>query len=177
MLAPSGQARRGETFRTPPGSKDSNGKDLPQGAADPLPGFCTARTALLTSNLLWDNCPMPRWLTALLITCLGVVAGLSYGLFLSPVEYVDTTPASLRIDFRTDYVLMVAERFHADRDQAGALRRISILATGSPASMCAEALTFARTSSYSAHDVGLLEELNRAMQALSPALTPTVVPS
>jgi hypothetical protein len=107
----------------------------------------------------------------------GLAAGLSYGLFLSPVEYVDTTPASLRIDFRTDYVLMVAERFHADRDQAGALRRISILATGSPSAICAEALSFARASSYSARDLELLEELNRAMQALSPAPTPTAAPS
>jgi hypothetical protein len=120
---------------------------------------------------------MPRWVTALLIAIVGVAAGLSYGLFLSPVEYVDTTPASLRIDFRTDYVLMVAERFHADRDQAGALRRISILATGSPAAMCAEALSFARSSSYSTRDLELLDELNRAMQAVSPAPTPTPAPS
>jgi len=119
---------------------------------------------------------MSRWLTALLITAIGVAAGLSYGLYLAPVEYVDTTPASLRIDFRTDYVLMVAERFHADRDQAGALRRISILATGSPAAICAEAISFAKASSYSAHDVQLLEELSRAMQALSPSSTTTVIP-
>lgn len=112
-----------------------------------------------------------------MITLVGVAAGLSYGLFLSPVEYVDTTPASLRIDFRTDYVLMVAERFHADRDPAGALRRISILATGSPSAMCAEALSFARAASYSARDLELLDELNRAMQALSPALVPTADPS
>jgi hypothetical protein len=120
---------------------------------------------------------MPRWLGALLITMVGVAAGLLYGLLISPVEYVDTTPASLRIDFRTDYVLMVAERFHADRDQAGALSRISILATGSPAAMCAEALSFARSSSYSARDLELLDELNRAMQAVSPAPTSTAAPS
>jgi hypothetical protein len=117
---------------------------------------------------------MPRWITTLFIAIVGVVAGITYGLFLSPVEYVDTTPASLRVDFRTDYVLMVAERFHADRDQAGALRRISILGTGPPAAMCDEALAFARSSSYSARDIELLDELKRAMQALSPALTPTV---
>jgi len=120
---------------------------------------------------------MPRWVTALLIAIVGLAAGLLYGLLVAPVEYVDTTPASLRIDFRTDYVLMVAERFHADRDQAGALRRISILATGSPSAICAEALSFARASSYSARDLELLDELNRALQALSPAPTPTVAPS
>ena len=120
---------------------------------------------------------MRRWITTLFITIVGVAGGMSYGLFLSPVEYVDTTPASLRIDFRTDYVLMVAERFHADRDQAGALRRISILATGSPAAMCAEALSFARSSSYSARDLELLDELHRAMRTLSPAITPTAAPS
>ena len=119
---------------------------------------------------------MSRWITAFLSTLVGVAAAVSYGLFLSPVEYVDTTPASLRIDYRTDYVLMVAERFHADHDQAGALRRISILATGSPAAICAEALSFAKASSYSVRDLELLDELNRAMQALSPPLTSTVTP-
>lgn len=119
---------------------------------------------------------MPRWVTALLIGMVGLAAGLSYGLFVAPVEYVDTTPAALRIDFRTDYVLMVAERFHADRDQAAALRRISILGTGSPSAICAQALSFARASSYSARDVEMLDELNHAMQALAPALSPTVAP-
>lgn len=119
---------------------------------------------------------MPRWLKAILITILGVGAGLAYGLVVAPVEYVDTTPASLRADFRTDYVLMVAERFHADRDQAGAVRRVSILAAGSPASMCSDAISFARASSYAARDLQLLEELNRAMQTLSPAPLPAVTP-
>jgi len=39
----SGQARRGEAFRTPPGSKDSNGKEVSSGAAVSLPGYFYSR--------------------------------------------------------------------------------------------------------------------------------------
>jgi len=35
----SGQARRGRTLRTPPGSRDSNGKETFLGAAGILPGY------------------------------------------------------------------------------------------------------------------------------------------
>jgi len=38
MLAKSGQARRGEALRTPPGLKSSNGKKASSGAAVSLPG-------------------------------------------------------------------------------------------------------------------------------------------
>jgi hypothetical protein len=39
----SGQARRGEAFRTPPGSKDSNGKEVSSGAAVSLSGYFYTR--------------------------------------------------------------------------------------------------------------------------------------
>jgi hypothetical protein len=115
---------------------------------------------------------MSRWVVALLVASLGLGAGLAYGWFIGPVEYVDTTPASLRTDYRTDYVLMVAERFHADRDTESARRRLSVLGGNSPAALCAEAISFARSSPYGQQDLELLEELLRATLALSSSSTP-----
>lgn len=173
MLVGPGQARRGRAFQTPPGSKDSNGKDVPQGVGGPLPGFARLITALLTPNRLWHNCLMSRLSLALLFGILGFAAGTSYGKFIAPVEYVDTTPSSLRADYRTDYVLMVAERFHAGHDPDAALRQLSILGGESASAVCADAIRFAKSSAYAEQDIALLEELDRAMQAISVISTPT----
>jgi hypothetical protein len=113
-----------------------------------------------------------RWILALGFLILGLVAGLSYGWWIAPVQYVDTTPASLREDYRADYVLMVAEGFGADHDSETARRRLAVLGGRSPAESCLQAIGFARTAAYADHDLMLLEDLNRAMQSLSPLSAP-----
>ena len=45
----------------------------------------------------------------LLVLLLGIALGLLVGWVLVPIQYVDTTPDTLRGDYRADYVLMVAE--------------------------------------------------------------------
>src|SRR3989304_3891981 len=47
---------------------------------------------------------------------LGVATGLIYGWIISPVEYINTAPDSLRADYRTDYVLMVAQAYAVEDD-------------------------------------------------------------
>jgi hypothetical protein len=116
---------------------------------------------------------MPRWIPPLIVaTVLGLSLGLLYGWVLQPVQFVDTTPASLRADYRTDYILMVAESYHADQDAELANRRLAIFGSDSPASLAAQALQTGRQNGYSANDVSLLQELTRAMQAHQPAPTP-----
>jgi hypothetical protein len=115
---------------------------------------------------------MSRWIIALLIAILGFGLGVSYGWFIAPVEYVDTTPASLRPDYRTDFVLMAAERFHTDHDAEAAGRQLAILGSQSPAAHCGAAVSFAKVSAYGDKDRELLEELCRAMQAVSSAGAP-----
>jgi hypothetical protein len=51
---------------------------------------------------------MSRWTRFLIAIAVGLALGLLYGWVLSPVKYVDTTPNTLRADYQTDYVLMVA---------------------------------------------------------------------
>ena len=51
---------------------------------------------------------MLRWFLFFLSIALGLAAGLYYGWVINPVEYVNTTPDTLRVDYQADYVLMVA---------------------------------------------------------------------
>jgi hypothetical protein len=59
---------------------------------------------------------MSRWFFFLVAIAFGVVLGLLYGWVLSPVEFVDTTPDTLGRYYKSDYVLMVAEAYKAERD-------------------------------------------------------------
>ncbi len=111
---------------------------------------------------------MPRWLLPLIACLLGIAGGLIYGWVISPVKFVDTTPASLRADYRTDYVLMVAESYHANQDAELAARRLAILGAESPATLAQAAVQTAQRSGYAASDVGLMQELTRALQASQP---------
>jgi hypothetical protein len=115
---------------------------------------------------------MRRWIPPLIAGLLGLSLGLLYGWVLEPVQFVDTTPASLRADYRTDYVLMIAESYHADPKPDLANRRLAIFGNNSPAALASQALQNGRKNGYSANDIALLQELTRAMQAYQPAPTP-----
>jgi hypothetical protein len=107
---------------------------------------------------------MSRLLITLLIAAVGFGLGLAYGRLIAPVEYVDAYPSSLRVDYRSDYVLMVAERYGADHDAKGALRRLGVLGTQSPDRMVAEAMQFGQAAHYAPQDVASLQQLLRAVQ-------------
>ncbi len=70
---------------------------------------------------------MSRWIRFFLVIAIGAAGGLFYGWVINPVKYVDTTPDTLRIDYKSDYVLMVAESYGADGDLALAARRLALL--------------------------------------------------
>lgn len=112
---------------------------------------------------------MPRWLSIVIAIILGIALGLLYGWVIQPVRFIDTTPASLRADFRADYILMVAESYSADQNAGLAARRLSIFGSESPADLVSQALQTGRQSGYAPNDLSLLQELARAMQAYQPA--------
>ena len=51
---------------------------------------------------------MSRWTLFLLVILLGLGLGLVYGWVINPVSFQDTTLNNLRIDYKTDYTLLVA---------------------------------------------------------------------
>ena len=109
-----------------------------------------------------------RWIFFFVSLALGLGLGLYYGWVVSPVQYVDMTPATLRPDFRTDYTLMVAEVFKSDQNIDVAARRMALLGSQPPADMAEQALTLAQQYGYSAADVTLLQNLSVALQVWRP---------
>ena len=109
-----------------------------------------------------------RWIFFFIAVLLGLGLGLYYGWIVSPVQYVDMTPGTLRPDFRTDYTLMVAEVFKSDQDIDVAARRMALLGSQPPADMAQQALTLAQQYGYSTGDITLLQNLAVALQVWRP---------
>lgn len=112
---------------------------------------------------------MRRWLLFLLTIAAGFGLGLLYGWVINPVKYIDTSPDTLRADYRADYVLMVAEIYHSERDSALAARRLAILGSEHPAKIAAAGLDFALQHGYAPQDVALLQELAWALLTWQPS--------
>ena len=74
---------------------------------------------------------------------LSLVAGLGLGLYIgwvvSPVQYVDTDPASLRQDYKDEYILMIAAIYSQDGDLAAARARLAALGLDDPRPAVTEA--------------------------------------
>jgi hypothetical protein len=113
---------------------------------------------------------MSRWIAFFIVIALGAAAGMLYGWVINPVEYVDTAPNSLRDDYKTDYVLMIAEAYSLDKDVSLAARRLAVLGDGSPNEHVANALAFAVEQKYSQSDLLLMRNLAEALDAWNPSL-------
>lgn len=111
---------------------------------------------------------MPRWLSILITAFLGLALGLFYGWKINPVQYTDITPDVLSIDFRTDYVLMVAEAYRTEQDPELAAQRLAVFGSQPPALIAGEAETYARQTGYPPEDVTLIQELAVALQTWQP---------
>jgi hypothetical protein len=119
---------------------------------------------------------MTRWIGFLIAISLGIAAGLAYGWVINPVEYVDTTPDSLRIDFKSDYVLMVAEIFQAEGDVGLAARRLAFLGDDPPLEIAQDAIDYARQAGYSETDRRFLVTLRDTLQTWNPTSSGVLEP-
>ena len=93
------------------------------------------------------------------------VAAMAYGWLVSPVTYIDTSPDTLRIDYKTDYVLMVAEAYTTERDLDTAVRRLASLGNRTPAAMVMNAIQFAQEQGYTQADIQRMQDLLTAIQS------------
>ena len=108
---------------------------------------------------------MQNRLTPLIIGLVsGLVIAVVYGWLIRPVEYIDTSPDSLRIDFRTDYILMVAESYSGDQDLTLAQVRIAALGPQAPDDYVTQAIDYALEQSFSPADLGRLNALAIALR-------------
>jgi hypothetical protein len=111
---------------------------------------------------------MRRWVWFFIVVMLGIAAGVYYGWVINPVKYVDTTPAKLRSDFQTDYILMVAEAYQAEGDLDLAARRLAVLGDSPPAEIVRQAMIVAAQIPYADSDQDLLSQLASELQSWSP---------
>lgn len=112
---------------------------------------------------------MSRWIRFFIAILIGTGLGLLYGWVISPIEYIDTAPGTLRVDYRTDYVLMVAETFSSESDVDLAVRRLGLLGEAPPIELVESAITFAQKAGYTDNDLDLLQVLLNAIQAYTIA--------
>ncbi len=98
----------------------------------------------------------------------GLAAGVTYGWVVNPVQYTDTPPDSLRIDYQTDLVLMAAELYENEGDITPALSRLDFLGETSLPEMMQQTIIFAEEHQYTAADIQLLENLAAAVELTPP---------
>ena len=111
-----------------------------------------------------------RYILFGLAIIVGVALGLLYGLVISPLELVDTSPETLRADFKTDYVLMVAEAYSVDNDAYLAIYRLAKLGDDPPIDLVNQALAFAFEVGYPPEDLLLMHDLGEDMKTWNPDL-------
>lgn len=106
---------------------------------------------------------MSRWIRFLIAIAAGLGLGLLYGWVINPIEYVDTTPGTLKADYKADYVLMVAESYWKDGDLPAAARRLALLQEMPLSDLVYKALLFGQKAGYGDQDLALLQELRQAL--------------
>ena len=109
---------------------------------------------------------MSRWVGFFIALILGIAAGLYYGWVIDPVEYVDTSPDTLLIDYKTDYVLMVAEAYQLEGDLNLAANRLTVLGNKPPTEIVQDALLFAARAGYVDSDVQKIQTLETQLLSL-----------
>ncbi len=107
---------------------------------------------------------MSRWTLFVIVLVVGLGLGLLYGWVINPVSYQDTTLDTLRIDYKTDYTLMVAEVYHQTSNLDWAMNRLTLLRDKTPLHSIEHALKFAAEADYTLPDMFLLRDLHNAMK-------------
>ncbi|NLG72505.1 MAG: hypothetical protein GX495_10770 [Chloroflexi bacterium] len=110
-----------------------------------------------------------RWIRFFIAIAIGMGLGLFYGWVINPIEFTDTAPSSLSIDYKADYVLMVAEAYQADRDLLRARERLAPLGGASPSQIVLQAILSAEPH-YVERDLEIMRQLQSDLQAQEQGL-------
>lgn len=119
---------------------------------------------------------MNRYIVFGVTILLGLVASLYYGWFGRSVEVSDAAPTLLRVDFKADYALMVAESFAADKDIQRAIEHLAFLDAHNPRTPVVAAIEFGQKQGYSQDDLVLLASLAEALRDYDPSFLATPTP-
>lgn len=121
-----------------------------------------------------------RFIWFLIMIIIGGGVGLYYAWYIKPAEFVDAALYNLRPDYKTDYVLMVAEIYDQERDRLQAnIRLDKILAPSDPdrESVVEAAVENAQNLGYNPVDLQKMYRLKEAITGERVMPTETVDPT
>ena len=101
---------------------------------------------------------------------IGLAAGLVYTWTINPVKYTDVSPDTLRADYKTDYVVMIAHAYAADANLDLARARLATLKLAGPGQFVADTATQQITAGAPLDDLRALNALATALGAVPPPL-------
>jgi len=110
---------------------------------------------------------MGRWIRFFIVIMIGVGLALVYSWLIAPAQYDESSLEKLRIDFKTDYVLMVAEAYQLDNDLNLATTRLEKIDDRPIEVIVKQALLFARKVDYAENDINLMESFLKALQPIA----------
>ncbi len=110
---------------------------------------------------------MTRWIRFFFVILVGIGLGLAYGWVINPTDLADINLQSLRIDYRTDFVLMVAEAYQVDKDSLIAGQRLAALSDKHPFVLVEEAIQFSQKVGYSDPDINRMNALLEGLKKVS----------
>ena len=117
---------------------------------------------------------MRRWVLFLLSILIGIGIGLLYGWNIHPIQYVDTSLDTLRMDYKTDYVLMIAETYSLLGNAASASRSLADLSVLPPLEVIHQAILYAEQAGYNTVDLNRMRSLQSVLG--NPAAFSTPLP-
>ncbi len=99
---------------------------------------------------------LSRFILAILA---GLVVAIIYGWYIHPSQPSDTNLATLRNDYKTDYVLMVSEIYSVDKNLSSAIASLQRLGNKEPIRYVQEAIITAQDLEYAQFDMENLAQL------------------
>lgn len=107
-----------------------------------------------------------RFFFFFLAILVGVGAGLAFGWMMMPPAAPKNAPlTSLRADFKTDLVLMVAEDFQTEPDAMQVLTQLDELDESDPITLLGKSLQYAQAIGYPEEDLNLMRNLLNSIDA------------
>ncbi len=101
----------------------------------------------------------------ILTLVIGTAIGMVYGWVVNPFFQTEASPGILRMDYKTDYVLMTAEVFSKSGDISAAKAELLFLEIDDLVSLVAQAIDYANQIGYSQPDILLMGQLWDALIA------------
>jgi hypothetical protein len=108
-----------------------------------------------------------RLILFVLSILVGLAAGVFYGWEVNPVQFEGTSLETLRLDYKADVVLMIAELYQAEGDSDKASTRLAFLGDEDPACIIEETVSFAGQHDYADEDLELMQGLLAAIEVSS----------